>query len=65
MTPAALAALRQQDRVSFPDLLRTLFAEKHTGPITIHFAQGHPNRLEIPCEPTRIVLDKAGKHAQS
>lgn len=60
MTPAALAALRQQDRVSFPALLQYLHRAQHTGPIVIHFAQGQPNMIDVPNEPTRIKVEKSG-----
>jgi hypothetical protein len=45
--------------LSFADVLYRLHAEKHTGPVTIHFHQGQPQSIEIPAEPTRITLDKA------
>ena len=46
------------DRLSFAAMLDKLYTEKHTGPIVVHFAFGHPNVIEVPCEPLRIPLDK-------
>lgn len=65
MTPSALAALRQQDRVSFPYLLAALHQAKHTGAVVIHFSQGTPGKVEFPCEPTRIALDNRKSSAHS
>lgn len=42
-----------------------LAVRDRTGPVTIHMAQGHPNGIEIPGEPTRIVLDKGKKRAHA
>lgn len=39
-------------------ILEKLFTSKHTGPMTIHFAQGRANSVEIPGEPMRIRLEK-------
>ena len=44
--------------LSFTDVLMRLHAEKHTGPVTIHFHQGQPQAIEIPVSTTRIQLDK-------
>lgn len=52
------------DKLTFLRLCEQLSQEKHTGPITVHFAQGHPSSVDIPCEPTRIRLTKAGTRAQ-
>lgn len=52
-------------RPSFPELLERLFADKHTGPVTVHFAQGVPNVIEIPGEATKIRLDKRARHDTS
>jgi hypothetical protein len=46
------------DRATFPAVLAKLFEQKHTGPVIVHFAQGHPNVIEVPGAATRIVLDK-------
>lgn len=43
---------------SFAQMLQKLHDEKHTGPVVVHFAQGHPNVVEIPKEPERIKLEK-------
>lgn len=40
-------------------VLRTLWTAKHTGPVTVHFAQGRPVVVEIPVAPQRITLDSA------
>jgi hypothetical protein len=45
---------------SFAELLTQLWKDQHTGPVIIHFAQGTPNAVELPAEPTRIKLE-AGK----
>lgn len=50
---------------TFPQLLERLHAERHTGPVVIHFAQGQPNVIEIPSAPTRIALDKPDRRAQT
>ena len=42
----------------FPALLMRLWRLQHTGPVIVHFAQGHPNVVEIPGEPERIPLAK-------
>lgn len=52
-------------RLSFATMLEKLYADKHTGPVVVHFAQGSPNVIEIPCEPTRISLDSGKKRPQS
>ena len=44
-------------RPSFATVLDDLWRQRHTGPITIHFAQGVPNVVEIPEAPMRIALD--------
>lgn len=41
---------------TFAAVLERLHAEKHTGPVTVHFAQGHPQTVELPCAPVRIRL---------
>jgi hypothetical protein len=46
--------------MTFAETLDTLYKTRHTGPIVIHFAQGHPNSIEVPCEPQRIRLTKVG-----
>lgn len=46
---------------TFPELLERLWMEKHTGPVTVHFAQGVPNVIEFPGEPRRIPLTRVGK----
>lgn len=48
-----------RETLRFADLLSRLYDDKHTGPIVIHFAQGHPQSVELPAEPTRIRLDKS------
>lgn len=53
------------DRVSFAAMLERLYSEKHTGPVVVHFAQGQPNVIEMPCEPVRISLDKGQKRVQA
>ena len=53
------------DRVSFAAMLEKLYSDKHTGPIVVHFAQGKPNVVEIPCEPMRIPLDSGKKSAHA
>lgn len=45
-------------RLSFGEALEKLWVEQHTGPILFHFAQGVPQAIEIPGEPTRIKLEK-------
>jgi hypothetical protein len=45
-------------RPTFPEVLEGFYRDKHTGPVTVHFAQGVPNVVEIPEEPMRIRLDK-------
>lgn len=49
---------------TFAEALQQFYAQQFTGAVTIHFAQGHPNAIEIPQEPTRIRLTKAPKRAQ-
>lgn len=51
--------------VTFARLLERLHRDKHTGPVTIHFGQGVPSRVEIPGEPTRITLDRATEKAHA
>jgi hypothetical protein len=48
--------------VKLDELLLWLKEQGHTGAVTIHFAQGTPNRVEIPKEPQRIVLDSSRPH---
>lgn len=43
---------------TFPAILERLYHEQYTGPIVVQFGQGVPSVIEIPCEPTRIRLDK-------
>ena len=44
---------------SFPDVLDSLYRDQHTGPVTIHFAQGVPIVVEFPEAPLRIRLARA------
>lgn len=53
------------DRVSFFGMLERLYAQRHTGPVVVHFAQGQPNVIELPSEPTRIALDSGNKSAHA
>lgn len=53
------------DDVTFSEVVERLHAARHTGAVTIHFAQGHAVRLELPCEPVRIRIDNRKKRAQS
>lgn len=46
---------------TFAQVIEALYRNKHTGPVIIHFAQGHPNSVELPKEPERIRLDKGVK----
>jgi hypothetical protein len=46
------------ERQTFDAWLVNVYAQRFTGPVTIHFAQGVPNVVEIPCQPTKIVLDR-------
>jgi predicted CopG family antitoxin len=41
---------------TFFEFLRRLYAEKHTGPVVIHMAEGQPKSAEILAEPVRIRL---------
>ena len=45
-------------RLTFAEMLAQLYADRHTGPIILHFAEGHVHVIELPAESTRIVLDK-------
>jgi hypothetical protein len=47
--------------MTFADVLNRLFLEQHTGPVTVHFAEGCPTNVEIPATPTRLKLDKRGR----
>lgn len=46
------------EALTFPAMLQKLYAEQHTGPVVVHFDQGRPNVIELPCAPVRVVLDK-------
>lgn len=52
--------LREQTVIqpTFGEMLERLWKDKHTGPVILHLAQGVPNTIEIPSEPTRIKLEK-------
>lgn len=50
-------------RVSFAELLERLHAEKHTGPVTVHFLHGQPKLVDLPSEPTQIALDNGESSA--
>jgi hypothetical protein len=45
-------------RPTFAELLAHLHAHRHTGPVIIHFAEGHPNVVEMPTPATLVKLDK-------
>jgi hypothetical protein len=46
------------ERQSFEAWLLTVYAQRFTGSVTLHFAQGVPNVVEIPCATTKIQLDR-------
>lgn len=46
--------------VSFAELLQRLHAQKHTGPVTLHFLHGQPKLVDLPSEPTQIAIDVNG-----
>jgi hypothetical protein len=43
---------------TLPDVFAAIYKAKHTGPVTIDFAQGTPQGVAFPNEPTRIKLEK-------
>jgi hypothetical protein len=45
--------------LTFPQFLEAMHAQRHTGRISIDFAQGVPKVIEIPREPRRIRLTRA------
>jgi hypothetical protein len=45
-------------KMTWSAALLRLWTDRHTGPVVVHFAQGHPNSLELPSEPVRIKLEK-------
>lgn len=45
--------------LTFGQFLETMFAQKHTGPVTLHFAEGYPLKVDIPSDPRRICLTRA------
>lgn len=55
----------RQDHPAFADVLRDIHAQRHTGAVTIHFAQGHPNVIEFPCAPTKIRLDSGKRKSDT
>lgn len=42
---------------SFAEILERLWTVQHTGPVVVQFHQGKPLAVELPTEPTRIVLE--------
>lgn len=52
------------DVQSFSQLLERLHEQRATGAVVIHFAQGQPRSVEVPCTPTTIRLDSSKKRAQ-
>jgi hypothetical protein len=56
--------LRTTERPTFAQMLEQLYAEKHTGPVIVHFAQGHPRHVEIPAASTTFVLDTRKRSAK-
>jgi hypothetical protein len=45
--------------LTFAQFLEAMYAQKHTGPVTLHMKQGHPYSIDIPREPRRIALTRA------
>lgn len=41
---------------SWAEAQQWLYDRKHTGPVIVHFAQGHPQEVELPNPSTRIRL---------
>jgi hypothetical protein len=50
---------RPEGLLTFAQFLEAMYAQRHTGAVTLHFAQGCPLRIEIPREPRRIHLQRA------
>ena len=51
--------------VSFAELLQRLHAQKHTGPVTLHFLHGRPKLVDLPSEPMQIALDSEESPSQT
>lgn len=56
-------APREPLRADFATVLDDLWRQKHTGPITVHFAEGVAQQVDYPQEPMRIKLDRRAKNA--
>ena len=54
-------APRYVDHPTFAKVLEQFHAEKKTGTVIVHFAQGHAVKLEIPCAPQQISLATRGQ----
>jgi len=50
---------REEGLLTFAQLLDAMFAQKHTGPVTLHFKHGRPYLAELPREPRRIRIAAA------
>lgn len=49
--------------VTLEAFLRVAWLRKYTGPITVHFAQGHANAVEIPAPALKVKIDKGSATA--
>lgn len=50
----AVAEIRAP-HVPFTEMLSALLLAKYTGPLTVHFAEGHPKGVQIP-NPVRVKV---------
>lgn len=50
-------AIEALPKPSLPTVLERLWADRYTGPVVFQFHEGRPLVIEVPVQPTRIVLD--------
>jgi hypothetical protein len=49
---------------TFAEVLTSIWLDKRTGPITVHFAEGVAQQVDFPEAPTIVRLDKPRKEAK-